>query len=175
MHVDGFVRGKGQFVVTDYVPTDEAHRPALPAAAHHRAHPLSQYNVGAQTRRTGNVVWHEEDVLEIHPTDAENRGLRDGDWVAPCEPHGRNHPARFGDGPGGARRGLHHLPPSGDAGQCRHHRIFGLGDQLPGIQGHGGAGEKQSALARRIEVASMDQRANQIARNLAAQGTRPSP
>jgi formate dehydrogenase major subunit len=42
---------------------------------------LSQYNVGAQTRRTGNVVWHEEDVLEMHPTDAENRGLRDGDWA----------------------------------------------------------------------------------------------
>ena len=56
-------------------------RPALPAAAHHRPHPVSQYNVGAQTRRTDNVVWHEEDRLEIHPHDAENRGIRDGDWV----------------------------------------------------------------------------------------------
>ena len=42
---------------------------------------LSQYNVGAQTRRTANVVWHDEDRLEIHPHDAENRGIRDGDWV----------------------------------------------------------------------------------------------
>src|SRR5262245_44760487 len=42
---------------------------------------LSQYNVGAQTRRTDNVVWHEEDVLEIHPHDAEQRGIRDGDWI----------------------------------------------------------------------------------------------
>jgi formate dehydrogenase major subunit len=42
---------------------------------------LSQYNVGAQTRRTDNVVWHEEDRLETHPHDAEQRGIRDGDWV----------------------------------------------------------------------------------------------
>ena len=42
---------------------------------------LSQYNVGAQTRRTANVVWHEEDRLEIHPADAEARGVRTGDWV----------------------------------------------------------------------------------------------
>ena len=39
---------------------------------------LSQYNVGAQTRRTANVFWHEEDVLEIHPHDAEDRGITDG-------------------------------------------------------------------------------------------------
>jgi formate dehydrogenase major subunit len=37
--------------------------------------------VGAQTRRTSNSVWHEEDVLEMHPQDAENRGLKTGDWV----------------------------------------------------------------------------------------------
>ena len=43
---------------------------------------LSQYNVGAQTRRTANVAWHAEDVLEIHPWDAENRGIGDGDLVA---------------------------------------------------------------------------------------------
>jgi formate dehydrogenase major subunit len=43
---------------------------------------LSQYNVGAQTRRTSNTVWHDEDVLEIHPFDAENRGVREGDLVA---------------------------------------------------------------------------------------------
>jgi formate dehydrogenase major subunit len=39
---------------------------------------LSQYNVGAQTRRTENTVWHEEDVLEIHPHDAELRGVKEG-------------------------------------------------------------------------------------------------
>lgn len=80
MHIDGFVRGKGHFVVTDYVPTDEKTGPRFPLLLT-TGRILSQYNVGAQTRRTDNVVWHPEDLLEIHPVDAENRGLRDGDWV----------------------------------------------------------------------------------------------
>ena len=37
--------------------------------------------MGAQTRRTANVTWHGEDLLEIHPHDAEDRGIRDGDFV----------------------------------------------------------------------------------------------
>jgi len=80
MHQAGFVRGKGKFVVTDYVPTDEKTGPRFPLLLT-TGRILSQYNVGAQTRRTDNVVWHDEDVLEIHPTDAENRGLKSGDWV----------------------------------------------------------------------------------------------
>ncbi|MGE3745143.1 MAG: formate dehydrogenase subunit alpha [Sphingomonadaceae bacterium] len=81
MHIDGFVRGKGHFVVTDYVPTDEKTGPRYPLLLT-TGRILSQYNVGAQTRRTDNVAWHPEDRLEIHPVDAENRGIRDGDWVA---------------------------------------------------------------------------------------------
>ncbi|OJU23606.1 MULTISPECIES: formate dehydrogenase subunit alpha [unclassified Sphingomonas] len=81
MHVDGFVRGKGKFVVADYVPTDERTGPRFPLLLT-TGRILSQYNVGAQTRRTENVAWHAEDRLEIHPHDAENRGLRDGDWVS---------------------------------------------------------------------------------------------
>ena len=42
---------------------------------------LSQYNVGAQTRRTENNQWHSEDRLEIHPHDAEDRGIKTDDWV----------------------------------------------------------------------------------------------
>ncbi|MGB7656535.1 MAG: formate dehydrogenase subunit alpha [Novosphingobium sp.] len=80
MHVDGFVRGKGKFIVTDYVPTDEKTGPRYPLLLT-TGRVLSQYNVGAQTRRTANNVWHEEDVLEMHPLDAENRGLKDGDWT----------------------------------------------------------------------------------------------
>ena len=80
MHVDGFVRGKGKFVVTDYVPTDEKTGPRFPLLLT-TGRTLSQYNVGAQTRRTENTIWHPEDLLEMHPTDAENRGLKDGDWV----------------------------------------------------------------------------------------------
>ncbi len=80
MHVDGFVRGKGKFVVTDYVPTDEKTGPRFPLLLT-TGRILSHYNVGAQTRRTENVAWHPEDLLEIHPTDAEDRGLKTGDWV----------------------------------------------------------------------------------------------
>ncbi|WP_179505695.1 MULTISPECIES: formate dehydrogenase subunit alpha [unclassified Sphingomonas] len=80
MHIEGFVRGKGKFVVTDYVPTDERTGPRFPLLLT-TGRILSQYNVGAQTRRTENSVWHPEDLLEIHPTDAENRGIKSGDWV----------------------------------------------------------------------------------------------
>ncbi|NBC37152.1 formate dehydrogenase subunit alpha [Novosphingobium sp. FSY-8] len=80
MHVDGFVRGRGKFMVTEYIPTDERTGPRYPLLLT-TGRVLSQYNVGAQTRRTENSVWHGEDVLEIHPTDAENRGLKSGDWV----------------------------------------------------------------------------------------------
>ncbi len=81
MHVDGFVRGKGAFMVTEYVPTEEKTNRKFPLILT-TGRILSQYNVGAQTRRTENVDWWEEDVLEIHPSDAETRGIRDGQWVA---------------------------------------------------------------------------------------------
>jgi formate dehydrogenase major subunit len=79
MHVGEFVRGKGYFAITGFVPTDERTT---------RKHPLlmttgrilSQYNVGAQTRRTANSEFYAEDVLEIHPFDAEERGIGEGDW-----------------------------------------------------------------------------------------------
>jgi formate dehydrogenase major subunit len=80
MHVDGFVRGKGRFIVTEYVPTDERTGPRFPLLLT-TGRILSQYNVGAQTRRTQNTVWHAEDLLEIHPHDAEQRGIREGDLV----------------------------------------------------------------------------------------------
>ncbi|HEY3795695.1 MAG TPA: formate dehydrogenase subunit alpha [Bradyrhizobium sp.] len=80
MHMDGFVRGKGKFIITEYIATDERTGPRFPLLLT-TGRILSQYNVGAQTRRTENVVWHEEDRLEIHPHDAEERGVRDGDWV----------------------------------------------------------------------------------------------
>ncbi|MEY4696832.1 MAG: hypothetical protein RIT14_1260 [Pseudomonadota bacterium] len=80
MHIDGFVRGKGKFIRTEYVATDEKTGPRFPLLLT-TGRILSQYNVGAQTRRTANVIWHEEDLLEIHPHDAELRGVRDGQFV----------------------------------------------------------------------------------------------
>jgi formate dehydrogenase major subunit len=80
MHVGGFVRGKGKFLVTEYVPTAEKVNVRFPLILT-TGRILSQYNVGAQTRRTENNRWHDEDRLEIHPTDAEERGISEGDWV----------------------------------------------------------------------------------------------
>ncbi len=81
MHVDEFVRGKGQFVVTEYVPTEEKVTRRFPLLLT-TGRILSQYNVGAQTRRTPNSSWHAEDILEIHPHDAEDRGISEGDQVS---------------------------------------------------------------------------------------------
>ncbi len=80
MHVGGFVRGKGKFMITEYVPTDEKTNRKFPLILT-TGRILSQYNVGAQTRRTENNQWWSEDVLEIHPSDAEMRGIAEGDLV----------------------------------------------------------------------------------------------
>jgi formate dehydrogenase major subunit len=80
MHVDEFVRGKGRFLVTEYVATREKVNAKFPLILT-TGRILSQYNVGAQTRRTENNMWHDEDRLEIHPHDAEERGIANEDWV----------------------------------------------------------------------------------------------
>ena len=80
MHIDHFVRGKGKFIITQYVASDEKVTRKFPLILT-TGRILSQYNVGAQTRRTDNNQWHSEDRLEIHPVDAEDRGIKDGDWV----------------------------------------------------------------------------------------------
>jgi formate dehydrogenase major subunit len=80
MHIDKFVRGKGRFMITEFVPTDERTTDKFPLILT-TGRILSHYNVGAQTRRTENNVWHSEDILDIHPFDAENRGIREGDRV----------------------------------------------------------------------------------------------
>jgi len=81
MHIDNFVRGKGLFVETDYVPTEEKTNRKFPLLLT-TGRILSQYNVGAQTRRTDNMVWYDADLLEIHPSDAEMRGIKEGMLVS---------------------------------------------------------------------------------------------
>ena len=81
MHEEEFVRGKGLFVLTEYQPTPERANRKFPLLLT-TGRILTQYNVGAQTRRTQNVEWLDEDVLEIHPADAETRGVRTDDWVS---------------------------------------------------------------------------------------------
>uniref|UniRef100_UPI000B114262 molybdopterin oxidoreductase family protein n=1 Tax=Marinobacterium profundum TaxID=1714300 RepID=UPI000B114262 len=80
MHVEDFPIGRGQFAITEYVATEERTNRRFPLLLT-TGRILSQYNVGAQTRRTENQAWHDEDVLEVHPSDAELRGIKDGDWL----------------------------------------------------------------------------------------------
>ena len=80
MHIKKFVRGKGKFFHTQYIASEEKVTQKFPLLLT-TGRELSQYNVGAQTRRTLNNVWHKEDRLEIHPHDALERGIKDMDWV----------------------------------------------------------------------------------------------
>ena len=80
MHTLDFPIGKGRFAVTEYLATEERATRRFPLLLT-TGRILSQYNVGAQTRRTSNSDWHEEDLLELHPSDAELRGVKDGDWL----------------------------------------------------------------------------------------------
>jgi formate dehydrogenase major subunit len=81
MHIGGFARGKGRFLLTEFVPTDERTTDRFPLILT-TGRILTQYNVGAQTARTDNNLWHAEDILEISELDAENRGIKDGDLVS---------------------------------------------------------------------------------------------
>ena len=130
MHIGSFVRGKGNFLITEYVPTDEKTGPRYPLLLT-TDRILSQYDVGAQRRRTKNTVWHEEDRLEIRPHDAEERGIRDGDWVRLRSRAGETSPrAKITDrvAPGVVYTTFHHPR---HAGQRHHYRLFGLGHQMP--------------------------------------------
>ena len=80
MHIDRFVRGKGKFEVTEFIPTEERVSKKFPLILT-TGRILSQYNVGAQTRRTPNNIWHDQDILEIHHTDAAEREIKDGDLI----------------------------------------------------------------------------------------------
>ena len=118
MHVGGFVRGLGRFMITEFVPTTERTNRFFPLILT-TGRILSQYNVGAQTRRTENVAWHAEDVLEIHPHDAEVRGIRDGQCIHRQPRRGHNAAALI---PSAWRRVLlHHVPSSGVGRQRDYH------------------------------------------------------
>lgn len=80
MHIGEFVRGKGKFIDTKYFGSGEKVNKKFPLILT-TGRILSQYNVGAQTRRTDNNMWHSEDRLEIHPQDALDRGIKQNDWV----------------------------------------------------------------------------------------------
>ena len=134
MHVESFTRGKGRFVPTPFVPTEERSTRRFPLILT-TGRILSQYNVGAQTRRTANIAWHQEDLLEIHPHDAEDRGITDGDEVTLASRVGADEATREDLRPHADRCRVHHVPLPGHGSQRRDHGELGLGDELPGVQG----------------------------------------
>ena len=135
-------------MLTEYVPTDEKIGPRYPLILT-TGRILSQYNVGAQTRRTDNVLWHTEDRLEIHPHDAEERGVVDGDWVT----------VRSRAGETGLRALITERVAPGVVYTTFHHPLtranvvttdyLRLGDQLPRVQGDRGAGDALERPDRR--------------------------
>ena len=139
MHEGTFVRGLGKFNATPYVATEERSNRRFPLLLT-TGRILSQYNVGAQTRRTDNVAWHREDVLEIHPHDAEERGISRRRRGHAGQSSRRHHAARRDLRPHAAGCRLHDVPPSRQRRQRGDHRVERLGHQLPGVQGHRGAG-----------------------------------
>ena len=132
MHIGRFVIGRGKFMITEFHPTEERTGPRFPLILT-TGRILSQYNVGAQTRRTSNSMWHEEDLLEVHPFDAAGKPVR------------RHRAEVQGVRADAAGRRLHDVPSRQDRRQRHHHRLFGLGHQLPGVQGDRGAGPQDQS------------------------------
>ncbi len=89
LHMDTFKRGKGKFVFKDFVETPEItdYSTEYPyILTTNRV--LEHYNAGTMTRRTGNAVIIDEDILMINAEDAAKYDILDGDMVFLESPRG---------------------------------------------------------------------------------------
>lgn len=176
MHVDEFVRGEGRFMETPYVATNEKASRKFPLLLT-TGRVLSQYNVGAQTRRTANVVWHEEDILDIHESDAQLRGILDGSWVSLTSRVGKTIlKARITDEvPAGVVYTTFHFPQSGAnvittdlsdwATNCPEYKVTAV-EIAPSKRGPGQI--KAQHIDGDTQLESIIRMANQIAANVPA-------
>ena len=190
MHKDSFVRGKGRFMETPYVATEERSTRKFPLLLT-TGRVLSQYNVGAQTRRTANVEWHGEDMLEIHEADAQMRGIEEGAWVELASRVGRTSMrARISDRvPAGVVYTTFHYPLSGAnvvttdysdwATNCPEYKVTAV-EVRPTLLAGGLASpeelglEAAEASPRAHAVAALVRMANQVAANNEAEGLDPA-
>ncbi len=90
IHTEMFKRGKGKFTSMDFkesreIETYQKDYPYIITTNRE----LEHYNAGTMTRRTGNVEILKEDVLLIHPDDAANHAISDGDMVCVESPRGK--------------------------------------------------------------------------------------
>ncbi|MSW58075.1 MAG: molybdopterin-dependent oxidoreductase, partial [Actinobacteria bacterium] len=174
MHVDQFVRGEGRFMETPFVPTDEKASRKFPLLLT-TGRILSQYNVGAQTRRTANVIWHSEDILDIHESDAQLRGIADGSWVRLSSRVGETVlKARItSEVPAGVVYTTFHFPESGAnvittdysdwATNCPEYKVTAV-DIAPSVRGPSGL--QQHEVSGDMQLESIIRMANQIAANV---------
>ncbi len=82
LHQQEFKRGKGKFYFFNFEESREIEEnssrfPLILTTVRE----LEHYNCGTMTRRTNNLAILDEDVLLIHPDDAAERGIADGDFV----------------------------------------------------------------------------------------------
>ena len=90
LHQESFTRGKGKFHFFDFKESEEI-------IQNEKSYPyiittnreLEHYNAGTMTRRTGNVKILTEDILMIHPDDAKQHFISDGDMVCVESPRGK--------------------------------------------------------------------------------------
>jgi len=186
MHAARFVRGKGRFMETPYVPTEERSTRRFPLLLT-TGRVLTQYNVGAQTRRTANVEWHGEDLLEIHESDAEARGIADGSWVEIVSRVGatRMHAHVSDRVPAGVVYTTFHHPLSGAnvvttdysdwATNCPEYKVTAVDVRPTSVEGGiafpADLGlERHEGSPRAHAVAALVRMANQIAANNEAEG-----
>ena len=90
IHTTEFKRGKGKLYYFDFKesPEIEKHGTDYPYIITTNRE-LEHYNCGAMTRRTGNAELLTEDVLMIHPDDARDNAIEDGDLVCVESPRGK--------------------------------------------------------------------------------------
>jgi formate dehydrogenase major subunit len=186
MHKDAFVRGKGRFMETPFVPTQERSNRRFPLLLT-TGRVLSQYNVGAQTRRTANIEWHGEDMLEIHESDAQMRGIADGTWVELASRVGRTSMrARISDRvPPGVVYTTFHFPLSGAnvvttdysdwATNCPEYKVTAVEIRPTSLEGGLASPEdlglsEHDANPRANAVDTLVRMANQIATNNESEG-----
>jgi formate dehydrogenase major subunit len=178
MHINEFVRGEGKFMQTPYVATQEKSTRKFPLLLT-TGRILSQYNVGAQTRRTANNIWHNEDILDIHESDAQMRGIKDGSWVKLSSRVGETimH-ARITDSvPAGVVYTTFHFPESGAnvittdysdwATNCPEYKVTAV-EISPSEKGPAVIHEHE--IAGDTELDSIIRMANQIAANVPKNG-----
>jgi formate dehydrogenase major subunit len=90
IHTETFKRGKGKFQYVDFKESreilDNGEKYPYIITTNRE---LEHYNCGTMTRRTPNVNILTEDILLINPSDAQEKGIKDGEMVCVTSERGK--------------------------------------------------------------------------------------